>query len=151
MLLQLARKSTSAIFVILASLLGPALSAQVGPAVFSVKTYGATGKKADNARTAIQKAIDACAKSGGGVVYLPPGEYTSGTLHLRSHVRFYIEAGATLYASEADGPYETDGLLFGEDLENVTIEGRGTINGQSKYDWRMNVTDDGYIRDKQQS
>src|SRR5438477_384685 len=100
----------------------PSLSAQSGLAVFNVKNYGATGKKSDDAKPAIQKAIDACAKSGGGVVYLPPGEYTSGTLHLRSHVRFYIEAGATLYASEADGPYETDGLLFGEDLENVTIE-----------------------------
>src|SRR6266568_9525082 len=131
--------------------LGPSLRAQSGLAVFNVKNYGATGKKVDNATPAIQHAIDACAKAGGGMVYLPPGEYTSGTLHLRSHVRFYIEAGATLYASEVDAAYETDGLLFGEDLENVTIEGRGTINGQSKYDWRMNVIDDGYIRDNQKS
>src|SRR5439155_16480377 len=129
----------------------PALSAQSGLAVFNVKNYGATGKKRDNAKPAIQKAVDACAKAGGGMVYLPPGEYTSGTIHLRSHVRFYIEAGATLYAAEEDPAYDTDGLLFGEDLENVTIEGRGTINGQSKYDWRMNVIDDGYIRDNQKS
>src|SRR5438552_19194067 len=118
MLLQLARKNIPAIFVILASLPGPALNAQVGPAVFSVKTYGATGKKADNARTAIQKAIDACAKAGGGTVYLPPGDYTSGTLHLRSHVRFYVGSGATLFAAEEDPAFDTDGLLVGEDLEN---------------------------------
>src|SRR6266571_4860233 len=129
----------------------PLLSAQSGLAVFNVKNYGATGKKGDNAKPAIQKAINACAKAGGGMVYLPPGEYTSGTIHLRSHVRFYIEAGATLYAAEEDRAYDTDGLLFGEDLENVTIEGRGTINGQAKYDWRMNVIDDGYIRDNQKS
>jgi len=129
----------------------PLLSAQSGLDVFNVKNYGATGKKGDNAKPAIQKAINACAKAGGGMVYLPPGEYTSGTIHLRSHVRFYIEAGATLYAAEEDRAYDTDGLLFGEDLENVTIEGRGTINGQSKYDWRMNVIDDGYIRDNQKS
>src|SRR5438552_1392051 len=151
MLHQFTRKITPAAVVILFSLFAPALRAEVAEPVFNVKTYGATGKKADNAGPAIQKAINACAKAGGGMVYLPPGEYTSGTIHLRSHVRFYIEAGATLYASEADGPYETDGLLFGEDLENITIEGRGTINGQAKYDWRMNVIDDGYIRDNQKS
>src|SRR5438093_1424479 len=105
MLMQLARKNIPAVFVILASLPGPALSAQVGPAVFSVKTYGATGKKADNARTAIQKAIDACAKAGGGTVYLPPGDYTSGTLHLRSHVRFYIASGAILFGAEQDSAF----------------------------------------------
>ena len=119
--------------------------------VFNVRTYGASGSKDQNARAAIQKAIDACAKKGGGTVYLPPGEYTSGTLHLRSHVRFYVASGATLFASEADPDYDTDGLLFGEDLENITIEGRGVINGQAKYDWRMNVIDDGYIRDNQKS
>ena len=58
-----------------------------GVAVFNVKDFGATGKKADDARAPIQKAIEACAASGGGTVEVPPGEYTSGTLHLRSKVR----------------------------------------------------------------
>src|SRR2546423_7494137 len=75
-----------------------ALQAQTKIDIFNVKDYGATGKKSDNSRAAIQKAIDACAKAGGGIVYLPPGNYTSGTIHLRSHVRFWIEAGATLFA-----------------------------------------------------
>src|SRR5438874_13346499 len=83
--------------------------------------------------------------------YLPPGEYTSGTIHLRSHVRFRIEAGATLFGAGQDSAFDTDGLLFGEDFENISIEGRGTVNGQSKYDWRMHVIDDGYIRDNQKS
>ena len=48
-----------------------------GVAVFNIKDYGASGVKADNATPAIQKAIDACGKAGGGMVYLPPGEYTS--------------------------------------------------------------------------
>jgi hypothetical protein len=127
------------------------LGAEHKTAVFNVRDYGATGNKADDARTPIQQALDDCAKAGGGEVYLPPGEYTSGTLHLRSHVRFYLEAGATLLAAEEDPAYDTDGLLFGEDIDNITIEGRGTINGQAKYDWRMNVIDDGYIRDNQKA
>ena len=151
MLQQITRKITPAAVVILFSLFAPALRAEVAEPVFNVKTYGATGKKADNAKPAIQKAIDACAKAGGGTVYLPPGDYTSGTLRLRSHVRFYVASGATLFAAEEDPAFDTDGLLVGEDLENITIEGRGVINGQAKYDWRMNVIDDGYIRDNQKS
>lgn len=67
--------------------------------VFNVKDYGATGLKQENARQALQQAIDACGRAGGSTVYVPPGEYTSGQLRLRSGVRLYVEAGATLFAS----------------------------------------------------
>jgi len=125
-----------------------AARAEGGIATFNVKDFGATGIKADNAQKAIQGAIDACSRAGGGRVYLPPGDYTSGTLYLRSHIRFYLEAGATLYASKDHSIYSlpapytgrTDkswlnSLLMGVDLENVTIEGRGTIDGQAEYVW----------------
>src|ERR1700681_2339042 len=89
--------------------------------VFNVKDYGATGRKADNARPALQQAIDACGKAGGGTVYVPPGEYTSGQLHLRSGVRMYLEAGATLFASlngrQFDPPPKS-ALLIGEDVHD---------------------------------
>jgi len=127
------------------------LRAQARSDIFNVRNYGATGSKAEIATEAIQKAIDACAKSGGGEVYLPSGDYTSGTLHLRSHVRLYLEAGATLFGSKSESDFSTDALLLGEDLENIYIEGRGAINGQAEYDWRMNVIDDGYIRDNQRA
>ena len=90
-------------------------------AVFNVKEFGASGVKTDNARESIQKAVDACAEAGGGMVYLQPGEYTSGTIHLRSHVRFFIEAGATLFASRDKADYDKEALFYGEDLDNITI------------------------------
>src|SRR4029077_3999039 len=106
----------------------PELSPQL---VYSVKEYGATGNKQDDARPALQQAIDACGKFGGGTVYVPPGEYTSGQLHLRSGVRLYLEAGATLFAS-LDGrefdPAPKSAFLYGEDLHDIAIEGRGTID-----------------------
>jgi hypothetical protein len=131
-------------------LIFPALGrAEESTATFNVRNYGATGNKADNAQKAIQSAIDACAKAGGGRVYLPPGDYTSGTLYLRSHVRFYIEAGATLYASQDHSTYTLPevyanrpssgwlhSLFMGFDLEDITIEGRGTVDGQAEYVWR---------------
>jgi Glycosyl hydrolases family 28 len=122
---------------------------------FNVREYGASGSKAEDARPAIQKAIDACAQAGGGMVYLPPGEYTSGTLHLRSHVRFHIEAGATLYSSKDPSAYTWQdhraSLFYGEDLENITLEGRGVVDGQAAYEWRPNDLDDRYIIDHQRT
>jgi len=109
-----------------------------GVEIFNVRDYGATGKKTDAAQKAIQSAIDACAAAGGGQVYLPPGDYTSGTLHLRSHVRLYLEAGATLFASLDPAVYDQPALLYGEGIENITIEGRGTIEGQAEYKWIEN-------------
>lgn len=106
--------------------------------LFNVRDYGATGEKSDNAQRAIQDAVDACAKAGGGTVYLPPGEYTSGTIHLRSHVTILIDAGATLFASRNPALFDKPALLYGENLHDITIEGRGTVNGQSQYEWVEN-------------
>src|SRR4030043_2267601 len=124
-------------------------SPQWALSVFSVTAFGATGVKPENAREAIQKAGDACAEAGGGMVYLPPGEYTSGTIHLRSQVRFFIESGATLFASREKQEYDKEALFYGEDLMNITIEGRGLVDGQSEYEWRLNDLDDRFIRDNQ--
>ena len=121
--------------------------AQAGTAVFNVKDYGASGRKADDARAAIQKTIDACGAAGGGTVYLPPGEYTSGTLHLRSHVRLLIDSGATLFASLDSKAFDKPALLYGEGVDNITIDGRGTVDGQAEYVWLPSDFDDPYIRD----
>jgi polygalacturonase len=123
------------------SISGPAAAAlpalEQGPKVFNVRDYGATGRKAESAQAAIQKAVDACAAAGGGMVYMPPGEYSSGTIHLRSHVRLFVEAGATVWSIKQKAAFDKDSLLYGEDLVDITIEGRGTLNGQAAYDWRL--------------
>lgn len=118
--------------------------------VFNVRDFGATGRKAENAQTAIQRAIDSCAQSGGGMVYVPPGEYTSGTIHLRSHVRFFVEAGATVYSVKDKSAFDKDALFYGEGLENISLEGRGTIDGQGEYEWRLNDIRDDFIRPNQE-
>ncbi|MCJ7588942.1 MAG: glycosyl hydrolase family 28 protein [Candidatus Aminicenantes bacterium] len=116
----------------------PASETGSGPlAVFSIRRYGASGVKTDNARPAIQKAVDACAAAGGGMVYVPPGEYATGTIRLRSHVRFFIEAGATIFSMKDDkAAFDKDALFYGEDLDGITLEGRGTIDGRGEYEWR---------------
>ena len=116
---------------------------------FDVTAFGATGRKPDNAQPAIQKAIDACAAAGGGMVYFPPGEYTTGTVHLRSHVRIFVEAGATVYSSKDKRQFDKDALFYGEDIVNITLEGRGTVDGQARYDRRLNDIEDDFIRPNQ--
>jgi hypothetical protein len=118
----------------------PAASAAVpaaGQAVFNVRDYGATGLKAGSAQAAIQKTVDACAAAGGGTVYVPPGEYSSGTIQFRSRVRFLVEAGATIYSIKDKAAFPKDALFYGEDLTGITLEGRGTIDGQGGYDYRL--------------
>ncbi len=128
------------------SLLASGEAAMHGMPVYNVMDFGATGSKSDNALPAIQKAIDAAAVKG-GTVYFPPGGYTSGTIHLRSHVNIYLEAGATLYASENPSDFaeqkvkSKDALLFGENLEDISIEGRGTVDGQQKYFWAPDTSE----------
>jgi hypothetical protein len=129
--------------------LGLAATAQAqgaAPRAFNVRDFGATGRKADSAQAAIQKAIDACAAAGGGMVYVPPGEYSSGTLHLKSHVRLYVEAGATIYSIKDKTAFDKDALIYAENAEHISLEGRGTIDGQAGYDWRPDDIEDDFIR-----
>lgn len=124
-------------FLVLSISAGAGPISGLGPGqVFNVRDYGATGEKAQNARQAIQKAIEACAGAGGGLVYFPPGDYSTGTIHLRSHVRIFIEAGATVYSIKDKSAFDRDALFYGEDLVNITLEGRGVVDGQAGYEWR---------------
>ena len=123
--------------------------------VYNVKSSGATGHRHTNAQSFIQHTVDACAAAGGGVVYFPPGAYTTGTITLHDNLRIFIEAGATIYSSKnpADFPKQhgtSHALFYGADLTNITLEGRGTIDGQANYDERlMEGFQDWYIHPNQ--
>jgi hypothetical protein len=110
---------------------------------FNVQDFGAAATGQVLATKPLQAAIDAAGQSG-GVVYFPPGTYLSGTLTLRSHVSLHLEAGGVLLGSKnlEDYPhvqpalrsytdnYANQFLIYGENLEDVSLLGRGTINGQ---------------------
>jgi polygalacturonase len=110
----------------------------------NVLEFGARGDGKRLATRSLQAAIDACAQHGGGTVWFPAGTYLSGTLRLRSRVTLHLDAGATLMGSPrlADYPvqaaplrsytdnYTERSLIYGENLEQVSLHGRGTIDGQ---------------------
>ena len=98
-----------------------------------IREMGAVGDGTTlNTRT-IQSALDSAAKLGGGTVYVPPGVYLTGTLQLRTNVDLYLEGGAVLRGSANVNDYMLNGrrvgLLFTQDVENVSISGHGTIDG----------------------
>jgi polygalacturonase len=117
---------------------------------YNVRNYGATGDGKNLDSPAIDKAIQAAAAAGGGTVYLPPGTYLSGTIHLASNIHLFMDMGATILAAPQDmnaydepehweGTAYQDGghtyfrnsLIYGEGLTNVSITGQGMIDGSA--------------------
>lgn len=86
---------------------------------------------------AIQAAIDACSAKGGGVAYVPPGEYVTGPLWLKDNVELRLEAGALIALSQnpADWPPTTPAIINSFGAKNIAITGRGTIDGKAQYEF----------------
>jgi polygalacturonase len=117
--------------------------ANVKAADFDITKYGAIGDGTTLNSQAIQKAIDACYKSGGGKVIIPAGKFLSGTIAIKDNVTLYLQKDAVLLGSIDLKDYQnldpfTEGLginvgwalLVAVDAKNIGIEGEGTIDGQ---------------------
>lgn len=121
------------------------------PGVHDVREHGAKGDGTTIDTAAINRAVAACGDAGGGQVRFPPGRYLSGTVRLKSHVTLSFEAGATLIGTSDLAAYEGfsppagvfearlrpswhRALVLGVDVEDVAIEGLGTIDGNKVHD-----------------
>src|ERR1700722_13561533 len=80
---------------------------QAAQGTFDIREFGAKGDGATKDTQAIQAAIDKASSTGnGGTVLIPPGNYPSGTLHLRSNLTLRIEKGARLMFSPDDADFD---------------------------------------------
>ena len=96
--------------------------------------FGAKGDGKTYCTLQLQRAIDKCAETGGGVVTLAPGRYLTGTLRLRSHVELHLERGAVIMGdtrARDKSIYPVRALIYAEDIEDAGISGQGTIDGQA--------------------
>jgi glycosyl hydrolase family 28 len=83
----------------------------------------------------IQAAVDLCAARGGGVAYVPPGEYVSGPFWLKDNVELRLEAGAVIRLSHnrADWPPGAVALVNARGARNIAITGRGLLDGAAQW------------------
>ena len=115
------------------AMMGLPASAMASGATFNVRQYGAAGDGTRMDTAALQQAIDAAANAGGGTVAFPPGRYLSASLDLKSHVTLQLDEGATLLGSPHRQDYRPGkvfGLLRADQLQDIGVCGKGTIDGQ---------------------
>jgi polygalacturonase len=134
-------------------------AASTHPASFDVRTFGAAGDGKTLDTDAINKAINAAAAAGGGMVVFPAGEYLSFSIRLKSFVHLYLSQGATIVAAASPLEGETTGynggtydaaepkttydayqdyghnhwhnsLIWGEAIHDFSITGPGLIYGK---------------------
>ncbi|MGA2145395.1 MAG: glycoside hydrolase family 28 protein [Bryobacteraceae bacterium] len=116
--------------------------------LFNVLDYGAKNDGSAPSTDAFRQAIQAAAKAGGGTVWVPAGSYVSAAIQLVSNLRLELDSGAVIrFVADRDAypmvksRYEgvetmaPAAMIGGENLENVTIAGRGTLMA-SNPDWR---------------
>lgn len=115
--------------------------------IVDIRSYGAVGDGTTLNTTSIQKAVDAAEEAGGGQVLVPPGIWRSGTIFLKSNTTLHVSAGATLLGSPNIEDYtkmtwghnkdrQPYHLIVAKGKNNVTIEGKGTIDGNGQAFWK---------------
>lgn len=131
-----------------------AVSALAKQPIYNITDFGARGDGKTNNTKAINSAIETASKNGGGTVYFPAGKFLSYTIRLKSHITLHLDQGAVLIGDqekngvgydlpEADAWYKKfqdfghsywrNSLIYGDSLNNITIEGQGMIWGKGLY------------------
>ncbi len=127
--------------------------------IFDVRTFGATGDGKALDTAAVNRAIEAAASAGGGVILFPAGFYLCFSIRLKSQVHLHLLQGSAIVAADSPLPGEETGyrggvydaaepktawdayqdyghnhwhnsLLWGEALHDISITGPGLIWGK---------------------
>ena len=115
---------------------------------FSILDFGAVPDGRTDASQAIRQAVEACASAGGGRVLVPPGEYLTGPIHLRSRVHLHVAEGAVLKFKtdpnaylppvltrfEGMECYNYSPLIYAYGQHEVAVTGGGILDGQADFE-----------------
>jgi len=109
---------------------------------FNILDFGAKSSESYVNTEPINNAIKQCSSLGGGMVIIPKGKFITGTIHLKSNVNLHLETGSYLIGSKdvnhydimPEGYYYSGknliGLIFANDVENISITGEGVLDGR---------------------
>jgi polygalacturonase len=118
-----------------------------GLKMMNITTFGARGDGKKDCKPAFDKAMARAAKTGGLHLVVPAGEYLlNGPIHLVSNVCLELQEGATLKFSSNPQYYlpmvktswegtfvqNYSPFIYGYQVSNVTIKGKGTIDGNAE-------------------
>lgn len=124
-------------------------------AEYNIKDFGAVADGKTDVSQSINNAINTCSEKGGGKVVVPQGIWFSGPIELKSNVNLHLESGSVILFSDnyKDYPliytsfegffmYRCVSPLYGKDLENVAVTGKGVIDGNGDAwrpvkDWKL--------------
>ena len=154
------KKNIFVVFLVLSGLtvLAQSNQSQSGK-TYSIKDYGAVGDGQTLNTDAINKAITACKNDGGGTVFIPAGNFITGTILLKSKITLNLDQDAHLigttdisqyqgYKLRKENPDEpinitvndsvvwTKALVLLDNVHDVAINGTGTIDGAGVTDKR---------------
>jgi len=113
--------------------------------VYKITDFGAKGDGKMINTKAIQSAIDACNKAGGGRVLVPSGKFMTGMIIMKDNVELHVSHGAILqgglepknyplmpkpeFPSWIFNNYSWYSLIYAEKAKHIAITGTGTIRG----------------------
>lgn len=116
---------------------------------FNILQYGAVPDGLMLNTSSINKAITTCSQKGGGVVLIPEGLWLTGPIEMKNDVNLHLVRGAILlFTTDFDQYHLIEGIyegkraarnespVYGKDLTNIAITGRGVIDGNGDV-WRM--------------
>lgn len=137
------------------------LTITVWARTYDLKMLGADATGNKPCTELINRTIEQASVEGGGTIYFPAGQYLTATIRMQSNITLHIEAGAIVRFSDCFEDYlpfveiRWEGtvmkslapLIYARNAENLTITGRGTLDGNGFKWWAWEAETRKMIRD----
>jgi len=120
---------------------------------YNMQEMGADTKGVEKCTGLINKTIEQAHAEGGGTLYFPAGTYLTAAINMKSNITLHVESGATLKFSDVFEDYlpfmkvrwegivmnSFQPLINAQNAENISIIGRGTLDGQGFKWWEFDL------------
>ena len=114
----------------------------------SILSYSTASRDGSDWTEAFRQALTEIGEQGGGILFVPAGQYPTRSIQLYSNTTLWVDAGATISFTDDIENYELidtefEGiaskaykpLIFADHADNIALIGRGTLNGNGKRWW----------------